>query len=591
MRTTGVTRRIVSIVSASALALGTVAVAAGAATAQEPDDSATVTAAAGGIKVKWDWTMPTFMKDTKTFVPTQDVNDPDFWSGGSYVAGPDGITDAKMKQASWYKKSGNALYGKVPKNGRFKVALDASGSSGGSGKLTCAWRIEADKTYKKRSNCSSSTSIMLPEGRHPLWLTVTDADGHSKTVASRIKVQNTLVVIVGDSYASGEGIPPFTNPDLRSDPNKRQVAWDYGECNRSRWGGFVRAAQAIESADARSNVTLVDVACGGAEVRKGWLYNVLGNYPTGGILYPQLHIPYDGLTPTPTTYAPPQVDQVNAMTRGSTIDTMFLSIGGNDAGLSEVAGTCATTPVTENCYAIRPNLQDLPPGDQVLWELTDDNLVFLEESYDMMAPCFTGDGSCKTWKVKGTDIATKKTRSAPMALGRSRDVVHAMYPDLTTVEKNGALEPCTFSLTGSPMNQTDNTWAWEQLYVGESGKTITIASFPGDAPPDPAQITPQGNGLLNLVERNRDKYGYTAATSMLWKSRGHGVCAEDEAWEYGTGVVLLPVDKVFNRAAALHPNDLGQPQYEQMLSRIGEKRAGVPVSKPATHVVSRHGLG
>jgi len=228
MRTTGVTRRIVSIVSASALALGTVAVAAGAATAQEPDDSATVTAAAGGIKVKWDWTMPTFMKDTKTFVPTQDVNDPDFWSGGSYVAGPDGITDAKMKQASWYKKSGNALYGKVPKNGRFKVALDASGSSGGSGKLTCAWRIEADKTYKKRSNCSSSTSIMLPEGRHPLWLTVTDADGHSKTVAYRIKVQNTLVVIVGDSYASGEGIPPFTNPDLRSDPNKRQVAWDYG---------------------------------------------------------------------------------------------------------------------------------------------------------------------------------------------------------------------------------------------------------------------------------------------------------------------------------------------------------------------------
>ncbi len=60
--------------------------------------SVSAPAAGTGIAVKWDWTMPTFMVDKKTFVPTDDPSDPDWAKGGSYVPGPDGIPDRPMKE-------------------------------------------------------------------------------------------------------------------------------------------------------------------------------------------------------------------------------------------------------------------------------------------------------------------------------------------------------------------------------------------------------------------------------------------------------------------------------------------------------------
>ena len=40
------------------------------------------------VKVRWDWSMPTFAVDKKTFVPTTDTSDPDWFQGGSYIKGP-----------------------------------------------------------------------------------------------------------------------------------------------------------------------------------------------------------------------------------------------------------------------------------------------------------------------------------------------------------------------------------------------------------------------------------------------------------------------------------------------------------------------
>jgi hypothetical protein len=548
------------------------------------------------LKVKWDWKMPAFMKDNKTFVPTQDPNSPYYFAGGSYVKGSDGITDEPLRQLGRYKDAGNAVYGKLPKSNKFKVKLDASKSSG-KGNLKCDWKITADgKTYHRRDlNCAKKKSIKLPEGRHPLQLRVQDTTGRIETVASHIQVKNVLVAIMGDSYAAGVSIPPFTNPDIKTTP--RKVLWDYGPCNRSRWGGFVRGAQTMESADRRSNVTLVDLACGGAEVRKGLITTALGLYPTGGILYPQLQIPYDGGPAKPTQYQPAQIDQMNAITRGAALDAMFLSVGGNDAGLGSVALACVYDDIAngKNCYSDVPFYDR--GGDEPLWNVTDANMVHLKRSYDLMSRCVKTASdkqgkSCKTTKLDGNTIASQNTKSDPMAVNKNKIVIHAMYPDLTRTKINGALAPCSLQNHESPMNQIDNTWALDQMYLGKAGETITLPTkySPPLKVPIPATITLEGNGMLTLIQRNGKRFGWTVGDKLYRASIGNGLCADDP-WEYGLATAISASNNPSNVGAALHPNAIGQHQYSLMLGDQGEKVAKLPVSKPGTVVVPSGGLG
>jgi hypothetical protein len=175
---------------------------------------------------------------------------------------------------------------------------------------------------------------MLPEGTFPLKLAVKDTKTSvTKTVSSSITVRNTLLSILGDSYASGEGFPPFRNPDGTID-------WDEPACDRSRWSGFVRAALTLEQSDPRSNVTVVDVACSGGEILEQ--ANNPAVSPNGGLLSPQKKIkqPSQQSNTGPGDYMPPQIDQLATIAAGQTYDAGLLSIGGNDAGLSPVIISC-----------------------------------------------------------------------------------------------------------------------------------------------------------------------------------------------------------------------------------------------------------
>jgi lysophospholipase L1-like esterase len=76
------------------------------------------------------------------------------------------------------------------------------------------------------------------------------AEGALSGVYTRqVVVQDFLIVSLGDSAASGQGNPPFT---------------DHGSCDRSEVAFGVQAARRIEEADDRSAVTLVHLACSGA---------------------------------------------------------------------------------------------------------------------------------------------------------------------------------------------------------------------------------------------------------------------------------------------------------------------------------------
>jgi hypothetical protein len=274
------------------------------------------------IDVRWDWSMPASMTDTDQYP---------------------GIPDDPMQPVPGYQAAGNALYGPLPQNGLFEVVLDASGSTVGGGntsRLQCTWTIGTSPvtTYAGRA-CGTPVAATLPEGTFSLQLSVKDTKTSiTKTVNSDITVRNTLLSIMGDSYASGEGFPPFRNPD-------GTIAWDEPACDRSRWSGFVRAALTLEQSDPRSNVTVVDVACSGGEILQQADNPTVS--PTGGLLTPQKKIvqPSQQSNTGPGDYMPPQIDQLTAIAGGQTYDVGLFSIGGNDAGLSPVLISCATTDV------------------------------------------------------------------------------------------------------------------------------------------------------------------------------------------------------------------------------------------------------
>ena len=276
----------------------------------------------GSINVQWDWSMPASMTDTDQYP---------------------GIPDAPMQPVPGYQAAGNALYGPLPGNGLFQVVLNAGASTvnGGSpAQLQCTWTIATTPvtTYAGQP-CSTPLNAMLPEGAFGMQLAVTDTKTSvTKTVSSTITVRNTLLSILGDSYASGEGFPPFRNADGTID-------WDEPACDRSRWSGFVRAALTLEQSDPRSNVTVVDVACSGGEILEQT--NNPAVTATGGLLSPQKKIkqPSQQSNTGPGDFMPAQIDQLVAIAAGQTYDAGLLSIGGNDAGLSPVIISCVATDV------------------------------------------------------------------------------------------------------------------------------------------------------------------------------------------------------------------------------------------------------
>ena len=126
-----------------------------------------------------------------------------------------------------------------------------------------------------------------------------------------VQVRDLLVVSVGDSYASGQGNPPF---DFGA-------GYFPGPCYRSQASGPSQAAVMLERDDPHTSVTFLSVACDGAEVQEG----LLGVETTR-----------DG-----TAIAPPQLEQVRQVVGGRPIDALLVSVGGNDVGFADIIAACA----------------------------------------------------------------------------------------------------------------------------------------------------------------------------------------------------------------------------------------------------------
>lgn len=188
--------------------------------------------------------------------------------------------------------------------------------------VSYAWRVDGKRVKPANLGACRFAYDFLHEGNWKVRLKATVRK--SRFVESqRVKVENWLIVSIGDSVAAGEGAPDV--------PGLDHAAWHSVRCHRSARAASALAAKQIEDDDGQTSVTFVHLACSGAEVPKG----LLGPY--GGVEQP--------------VGAPPlqaQVKVLNRIARVRPVDAVLLSIGANDVHFGDVVRFCAIP--ASNCF-------------------------------------------------------------------------------------------------------------------------------------------------------------------------------------------------------------------------------------------------
>ncbi len=196
-------------------------------------------------------------------------------------------------------------------------------------------------------------SLSFPsEGTYEVRMTVHDAEGVLVgDYTHMVEVKDILVVVLGDSYASGEG-----NPEYPLYGEWGDGGWVDDRCHRSSHAGAAQAARQLERSDRRSSVTFISFACSGATIDVESFKDAdVGNpYRPGpedkrvgsGVLGP-----YTGAYPFTEHVGdkiPSQLDQLRAALALDTpaasgtrqVDALVMSAGGNDAGFGLLATAC-----------------------------------------------------------------------------------------------------------------------------------------------------------------------------------------------------------------------------------------------------------
>ena len=159
------------------------------------------------------------------------------------------------------------------------------------------WSVAGKRSVFSRTGRCSWRHTFSREGSYAVRVAAGRRTGKIDVV-----VQDWLVVGLGDSVASGEGVP---------DVPGRGGTWEDADCHRSASSFEALAARRLEEADARTSVTFVHVACSGATVA-----DVVSR----------------------------QLAAVRSLVGGREIDAVIASVGANDLNFGPVVLFCVTQP-------------------------------------------------------------------------------------------------------------------------------------------------------------------------------------------------------------------------------------------------------
>lgn len=228
---------------------------------------------------------------------------------------------------------------------------------------------ENPKAYRAKVSSFARFSVCVPEGRYRATLTAEDVRlGTSGATTEEVVVEDVLIVVLGDSFASGEGAPearvratwnscgegallfsvPFVlwaddgakeplatrcgrlaGPGIPNWATASEIQKNHYRYHRSSFAAASQAALLLEARSDRWSVTFVNLAQSGARTDIGMLAGF------GGIASE----PMAACCPARGQIAELQrilygPDPGGAPLRGRTVDALVMSIGGNDAGFA-----------------------------------------------------------------------------------------------------------------------------------------------------------------------------------------------------------------------------------------------------------------
>ena len=319
------------------------------------------------------------------------------------------------------------------------IELWLSGSDGTAPPATavCEWRIGGKLVAE--TSCAERVSGPGIELPYPGGAEISVNVVGEPPIIAEARVKDLLIAGLGDSFASGEGNPnipvAFTDtrrfrnlyPERKRNDAGGNAVWSDELCHRSLYGQQLRAALQVAIENPQASVTFLDYSCSGAGI-------------DAGILGPQTYVERlasgeRGATPTARAIAGGEKDsqlyrlmrelcrQRPEVRRGvpycpgndvrRSLDFMFLSIGGNDIGFSNIV---AWASLRDNASA---SIAAFFGATVSAKEFTRRMRDILPESYARLAAVL--------------EAAVPVTSAADGVFDPSRIVLTA-YPDLVTNE-------------------------------------------------------------------------------------------------------------------------------------------------------------
>ena len=327
--------------------------------------------------------------------------------------------------------------------------------------------------------------LTTSEGEHVIALV--DRSAQDEPIASReVSVRDDVIVSIGDSVASGEG-----NPD-RGGHLLRRATWLDQRCHRSMLSGAARAAIRTERGNRSSRVTFVPLGCSGASVPRGLLGEYRGFEPSAEPIRAQ-------------------VDELNDLAGGGTIDAVLVNIGGNDIAFESIIRFCAGV---KNCPDKRFDRggfrQSKDPGDPLL-------------------RTFVGTAVRRL----STRLDELNERISPLI--EPEQLLLVEYFDPT----QGPDRSC--KMLGGLVDRDESQWAHDEV-LGPLNQTLKAAA---------------------------QRHGWTYVDGVDEAFAGHGICAgSDERWirtPTESFVKQGTFDPVNRLSGTLHPNGAGHRETARLI--------------------------
>lgn len=202
--------------------------------------------------------------------------------------------------------------------------------------------------------------------RYEVLLTISENGKQICRKRLMIKPKNHLIVSLGDSYASGEGLPDKNGSyecDYKGDLTKTYVnaTWLDEDAHRSLKSSHAKVVKELQK-DKHSTITFLSFASSGAGI-------------LDGILFPQ-----EG-----KEIRESQLDQLQEAIESRAIDVLLMSIGGNDIGWSGIFEELVTSE-TNHEEIVDERLDELRRRYEILGDVLNSRGIVFRQGLLMEYP-------------------------------------------------------------------------------------------------------------------------------------------------------------------------------------------------------------